>query len=682
MNDYTSKYELKYELLDEIGRGGFGRVYKAKLKGKDEYRAIKIIDKNKIKAALRSKHEKQNVEAEYVHYNKDLKDEIRAMEICQKNNKNSVKYYEYYDNDDEFVIVMELCDENLFDLIKRTKKIFSLDEIYNMLSQLNNTFKIMHKNNIAHRDLKLENILIKYENKEKTKFTYKLTDYGISKRFRSLSQRFSTKMAGTLGYMAPEILAKEEYGYESDMWSLGIIIYMLFFGRNPYNGETVNAILNQIQKQKQRHFKSSKDGDFDNLIKELLIVEPKERLTWVNYFNHPFFVKRQQLYPIVKETPLSNEINLLLRIGELEKSKNIYFIENPQYRIIDEQENKDINNLNDTNTKIFIDDKKITFNKCFAPTEAKDYKIKIKFKNKIKDCSYMFRGCGNIISIDLSSFDSSEVIDMKQMFSICSGLKEVNLKNLNVAKVKDMSYMFNKCFEIEKITIPSSFDTQNVENMSFMFHFCQFLKEISFPASFKTNKVRAMIGMFGKCYNLKQLDLKNFDTGAVTNMSFMFDQCRNLEELLIIKSRFKTNAVENMGHMFNECNKLKLIDLSNFNTEKNQFFCSMFENCSQLKTLDLSHFTVSRGANIENMFEGCSNLDNSILSSLVIPNDYNAKNMLEYINNIRANRENTNYDDEFIGQYYDGQYDDQYDEQNDGQYDGQFDTSTTSYTSN
>ena len=275
MNDYTSKYEL----LDEKGRGGFGRVYKAKFKGKDEFRAIKIIDKNKIKAALRSEHDKQNVEREYVQYNKDLIDEIRAMEICQKNNKNSVKYYEYYDNDDEFVIVMELCDENLFDLIQKTQKTFNLDEIFNMLSQLNNTFKIMHENNIAHRDLKLQNILIKYENKEKKKFTYKLTDYGISKRFRSLSQRFSTTMVGTLGFMAPEILAKEEYGYECDLWSLGIIIYMLFFRRNPYNGESVNAILNQIKNKKQNYLKNSEDGDFDGLIRELLIAEPKVTFT-------------------------------------------------------------------------------------------------------------------------------------------------------------------------------------------------------------------------------------------------------------------------------------------------------------------------------------------------------------------------------------------------------------------
>ena len=321
-NNQLKDYNQNYELLNEIGKGGFGKVYKAKVKGKDEFRAIKIIDKNKIKAQLRKEYEKQNIEEEYAFYYKDFRNEIYYMKICQNNNNNSVRFYEYYDNEDEFIIVIELCDENLLDLITRTKKTFTLRDIYNLLSQLNNTFKIMHENKIVHRDLKLENILIKYEDKEKIKFTYKLTDYGLSRRFLRFSQRFSTQMVGTIDMMAPEILSKEEYGYECDLWSLGIIIYILFFGKHPYDADTSFAILNKINIFKQKLFKKSGEKYFDNLIRELLVSEPKNRLTWVKYFNHPFFTKKQ----IFNKNEIANySIRYKSTVGSQNMNK-IYYI--------------------------------------------------------------------------------------------------------------------------------------------------------------------------------------------------------------------------------------------------------------------------------------------------------------------------------------------------------------------
>ena len=90
------------------------------------------------------------------------------MKICSINNNNSVKCYEYFNNKDNFVIIMELCDENLLQLLnkrlKNENKGFNSEEIYEIMNQLNNTFKIMKEKNIIHRDLKLENILIKYNN--------------------------------------------------------------------------------------------------------------------------------------------------------------------------------------------------------------------------------------------------------------------------------------------------------------------------------------------------------------------------------------------------------------------------------------------------------------------------------------------------------------------------------------
>ena len=214
---------------------------------------------------------------------------MKIIEGKNKENKNTVKFYEY--NEKDFSIVMELCDENLTNFNIKKKQAFQIKEIYELLTQLNNTFKIMNDNRIAHRDLKPDNILIKYENKEKTKYTYKISDYGISKQLISLSRQFSTN-AGTLKYMAPEILKGEKFETKCDLWSLGVIIYSLLFKRFPYNGVTDLAIINQIKADGQNSLQKTNNRDMDDLIKRLLTEDPKNRISWNDYFNHSFFKKK------------------------------------------------------------------------------------------------------------------------------------------------------------------------------------------------------------------------------------------------------------------------------------------------------------------------------------------------------------------------------------------------------
>ena len=123
------------------------------------------------------------------------------MLICGSNNKNSIQLYEYFNNEKEFVFVMELCDENLLGLLKREKKVLNENELYNILIQLNNTFKIMSEKNIVHGSLKLENIHIKYDKSQKTKYCFKIEDYGV----RRIVDSFSKKTSSTFDGTPPEI---------------------------------------------------------------------------------------------------------------------------------------------------------------------------------------------------------------------------------------------------------------------------------------------------------------------------------------------------------------------------------------------------------------------------------------------------------------------------------------------
>ena len=280
-------YKEKYTNLEKIGNGNFGTVFKG-TKDNENW-ALKIIDKEDMRIRLRNDYNKDNIEEEFKKYIEDkLKNEIELMRICMKNNKNSIQFHEFYDKDKEYAIVMELCDGNLQNMLNKRNSGFNRDEVLDIIKQLNNTFKIMEENKIIHRDLKLENILIKYDDKNKSKFTVKLTDYGVSRKILSLSQKCKT-YSGTIRTMAPEILEGEEHDIKCDLWSLGVIIYQLFFKQYPYDGETEVAIYNKIKKLGQKVIQKTGDEKFDNLIKKLLVEDPKKRLSWKEYFEDQIF---------------------------------------------------------------------------------------------------------------------------------------------------------------------------------------------------------------------------------------------------------------------------------------------------------------------------------------------------------------------------------------------------------
>ena len=151
----------------------------------------------------------------------------------------------------------------------------------------------------------------------------------------------------------------------------------------------------------------------------------------------------------------------------------------------------------------------------------------------------------------------------------------------------------------------SNFDTSSITDMSGMFAMCNNLAELDL-SSFDTSQVTDMSVMFDGCNNLMELDLSSFNTSLVTDMSEMFDGCNNLMELDL--SRFNTSLVTDMSEMFYGCNNLMELDLSSFDTSQVTDMSGMFYRCNNLMELDLSSFDTSQVTNMIEMFYECNNL--------------------------------------------------------------------------
>jgi len=260
-----------------------------------------------------------------------------------------------------------------------------------------------------------------------------------------------------------------------------------------------------------------------------------------------------------------NEIIITIEIGKGDVNKNIYFLDNTDYIDEDSKINHfhdNLKELNKLNTELFINDKKYEFQKYFIPKKEGVYSIRIKFNIFIKNCSYMFNECQNIINIDLSSFETNNAIDMSYMFAYCYKLKNINLFSFNTENVTDMSYMFAFCHNLSSLDL-SFFNTINVMNMNNMFAYCYILKDLNF-SSFNTTKVTNMSYMFSNCENLIKLDLSYFDTQKVNDMSYMFSSCYKLTYIDL--SNFALGEETNINGIFFPCSSLNKIKI------KKEFF--------------------------------------------------------------------------------------------------------------
>ena len=259
-----------YDVIRQLGKGGYGKVYEVKNKKTGEIRACKHLSKLSIK---------------------NLEKFQREINILIKtDHPNIIKLYEIFESQRSLYLVMEECKGGeVFDRIIehiQSKKMYSEKDAANMFQQVMSSIKYCHNNGICHRDLKPENLLYLNAGTE-TDNPIKVIDFGLSQIF--INRKLKTKV-GTAYYVAPEIL-NGEYTEKCDIWSAGVILYIFLSGDPPFNGASDSAIYSKIAQMKFS-FPDKKWKNVSNEAKDLInhmLAPEKDRYDAEQVLAHPWF---------------------------------------------------------------------------------------------------------------------------------------------------------------------------------------------------------------------------------------------------------------------------------------------------------------------------------------------------------------------------------------------------------
>ncbi|KAK7252053.1 hypothetical protein RIF29_35758 [Crotalaria pallida] len=270
---FSKDFSSKLEMGEEVGRGHFGytcsaRFKKGELKGQQV--AVKVIPKAKMTTAIAIE---------------DVRREVKILRALNGHN-NLVQFYDAFEDQDNVYIVMELCEGGeLLDMILSRGGKYSEDDAKAVMVQILNVVAFCHLQGVVHRDLKPENFLYasKDENSE-----LKAIDFGLSDFVRP-DERLND-IVGSAYYVAPEVLHRS-YTTEADVWSIGVIAYILLCGSRPFWARTESGIFKAVLKADPSFDEppwptlSSEAKDF---VKRLLNKDPRKRISAAQALSHPW----------------------------------------------------------------------------------------------------------------------------------------------------------------------------------------------------------------------------------------------------------------------------------------------------------------------------------------------------------------------------------------------------------
>jgi len=314
-----------------IGQGSFSKVYKALDLTTNEYVAIKKIN--------------------FFDFPDNIKKRIHnELFILQSvNHKNIVRFVDFEFVNKHLFIIFEFCDGDISNYIGKIKDENQLKDLF---LQIIRGFEYLHSKNILHRDIKPQNILIKGGE-------VKICDFGFSSMIKDQLQMNST-ICGTPLFMSPEVLNFQPYSFKSDIWSLGILFYLVAYGKHPFNNPKSienyrEFLINKI------HYPFTFSDAFIDLLKNMMKINYNERFSFNQLLQHQWF---------------KNDSDILL--FEMEGINEI----------INESINESINEEKNEEKNEGINKIKITIKDNYFPyenIESKQNKIIEKKPNSLKD---------------------------------------------------------------------------------------------------------------------------------------------------------------------------------------------------------------------------------------------------------------------------------------------------------
>ena len=325
-----------------LGKGAFGEVYLTKKAG----------DNNKIYATKKYERDKiENTEAM-----KYLKNEIAILQTL--NHPNIVKFEDVKKTKKHFYIVMEYCNGG--ELSKALEKYqlkfgkpFSQEIVQYLMRQIIDAFKYIHGQKIMHRDIKLDNILINFQNEKDKKelnmmkAQIKIIDFGFACKIAKDSLTYTA--IGNPINMDPLILKKlntpgrkaRQLGYDqkADIWSLGAICYEMLIGRAAFDAEDMEDLVNKVEAGKYK-VPTSLSKEVISFLNGMLQYQPTQRLSIEQLYKHPFLANNIKNFHSIDLRQVSNKLDKNKKeiIIDVKKNKSIWAIFNQ------EDENK-LNNI-------------------------------------------------------------------------------------------------------------------------------------------------------------------------------------------------------------------------------------------------------------------------------------------------------------------------------------------------